>query len=234
MELITGLPAMDIIALISFILIWIAFAIYADLGPGRARSISHLVNERRHHWMRVMTQRELRMVDTAILNGLQQSSAFFASTAIISIGGCFALLGAGAVVDKIYADLGWAGTPTAELWQFKILGLAILFGYCFFKFGWAYRLFAYSAIAVGATPMHSSQNQKALDRAADQAAALNILAGRHFNAGLRGYFFSIAYLGWFAGPWALICVSFFVVLVMSRRQFLSNARTILANRSDQD
>ena len=44
--------------------------------------------------MHTMARRELRMIDTSIMLGLQQGTAFFASSALIAIGGCFALLGA--------------------------------------------------------------------------------------------------------------------------------------------
>jgi uncharacterized membrane protein len=66
-----------------------------------------------------------------------------------------------------------------------------------------------------------------LDAGADRAAEINILAGRHFNAGLRAIFLSIGYLGWFAGPYVLIGSTTLVVSVLLRRQFLSNARSAI-------
>ena len=55
--------------------------------------------------MRTMARRDLRMIDTSIMLGLQQGTAFFASSALIAIGGCFALLGASDQVLDVLSDL---------------------------------------------------------------------------------------------------------------------------------
>ena len=57
-----------------------------------------------------------------------------------------------------------------------------------------------------------------------RAAQMNILAGKHFNAGLRGIFFSIGYLGWFIGPMAFALSTLLLLAVLVRRQFFSAAR----------
>ena len=53
---------------------------------------------------------------------------------------------------------------------------------------------------------------------------MNILAGKHFNAGLRAIFFSIGYLGWFVGPPAFALSTLVLFAVLIRRQFFSAAR----------
>ena len=53
---------------------------------------------------------------------------------------------------------------------------------------------------------------------------MNILGGKHFNAGLRGMFFSIGYLGWFVSPAGLALSTLLLVIVLVRRQFFSAAR----------
>ena len=37
-------------------------------------------------------------------------------------------------------------------WEAKTIGLAVIFVYAFFKFGWSYRLYNYVAILLGAMP----------------------------------------------------------------------------------
>ena len=65
-----------------------------------------------------------------------------------------------------------------------------------------------------------------------RAAKMNILAGKHFNAGLRGIFFSIGYLGWFVGPAGLRPVTLLLLCVLVRRQFFSAARqAVLADEA---
>ena len=44
------------------------------------------------------------------------------------------------------------------------------------------------------------RNPEEMEAAVRRAARMNMLAGKHFNAGLRGIFFSIGYLGWFVNP----------------------------------
>ena len=54
-------------------------------------------------------------------------------------------------------------------------------------------------------------------------------AGRHFNRGQRALFFALGYLGWFAGPYALMVATVATVAVMWRRQFASESRRALVD-----
>ena len=187
------------------------------------------MNAQREAWMHTMARRELRMIDTGIMSGLQQGTAFFASSALVAIGSCFALLGATDRVLAVLSDLPFYATPARGVFETKTIGLIVLFAYAFFKFGWSYRLFNYCSILIGAVPVlrdeatHSQEAELAVRR----AARMNILGGKHFNAGLRGVFFSIGYLGWFVGPAVLVLSTILLVIVLVRRQFFSAARDAL-------
>ena len=109
-------------------------------------------------------------------------------------------------------------------------GFAVVLGYAFFKFGWAYRLFNYAAILIGATPPADHPDAAARERAAARAARMNVAAGRHFARGQRAVFFALAYLGWFVGPLALAATTLFVLAVMIHRQFASDARDAILPR----
>ncbi len=52
-----------------------------------------------------MSSRELRVIDTSVLAGLQQGTAFFASTTVFAIGGSFALLNSSAQVIAVSSSL---------------------------------------------------------------------------------------------------------------------------------
>jgi uncharacterized membrane protein len=56
---------------------------------------------------------------------------------------------------------------------------------------------------------------------------MSVAAARHFTRGQRAFFFALAYLGWFLGPLVFMAMTFFVMLVMWRRQFASDARDAL-------
>ena len=58
---------------------------------------------------------------------------------------------------------------------------------------------------------------------------MNVTAGRHFTRGLQAFFFALAYLGWFIGPWVLIGSTAIVLVIAWRRQFSSDALTALSD-----
>ncbi|MDW6022799.1 DUF599 family protein [Mesorhizobium sp. BAC0120] len=216
----------DALALFFFIISWVGYGYAVDKKLVGRLSLTQAMDAQREAWMHTMARRELRMIDTGIMAGLQQGTAFFASSTLIALGGCFALLGATDRVLAVLSDLPYFTQPARGVLEMKTIGLIVLFAYAFFKFGWSYRLFNYCSILVGAVPLirdgvgHSAEIETAVRR----AAQMNILAGRHFNAGLRGVFFSIGYLGWFVSPVVLVGSTILLLLVLARRQFFSAAR----------
>ncbi|MCY1307290.1 hypothetical protein D9M70_572020 [compost metagenome] len=68
---------------------------------------------------------------------------------------------------------------------------------------------------------------QAAEKAAERAIRMNVLAAKHFNAGLRAIFLSIGYLGWFISPYVFVGLTVFVIFVLTRRQFFSEARAAL-------
>ncbi|MCO6186123.1 DUF599 domain-containing protein [Rhizobium sp. L1K21] len=221
---------LDIFALVIFLALWLGFSLLTD---GRRKlprpSLTSLVNTYRANWIRNSLTRDLKMIDTQIISGLQNGTAFFASTSIFALGGCFALLGAADQAQKIYDDLPLIADAGRAIFEVKAGGLACIFGYSFFKFGWSYRLFNYCSIVFGSIPMTAGANAspETSHQLVERAIRLNILAGRHFNAGLRAIFLSIGYLGWFVGPYVFMLATVFVMVVLIRRQFFSEAREAL-------
>jgi uncharacterized membrane protein len=220
------LSGYDFLALAFYLLVWAFFALAADGRLFSRISLTTAMNAQREAWMRTMARRELRMIDTSIMIGLQQGTAFFASSSVLAIGGCFALLGASERVLSVLSDLPYVASPSRGLFETKVLGLVVLLAYSFFKFGWSYRLFNYCSILIGAVPVtrdevtHGAKTEAAIVR----AAKMNILAGKHFNAGLRGIFFSIGYLGWFVNAGVFALTTLLLLAVLIRRQFFSAAR----------
>lgn len=225
--LLSDLQILDYIALWFFLIAWFGFEYITDYSPLSRISLGGLMSEQRREWMLVMADRELRIVDTSIMAGLLQGTAFFASASILAIGGCFALLGSTDVVLQIYSDLPIGDELNRGLWEFKILGLAVIFVFNFFKFGWAFRLFNYSSILIGAVPNIHNSTQEERHKKAIKAAEMNMIAGRHFTSGLRGIFLALGYLGWFIGPIIFICTTIFVMAVLIRRQYYSRSRALL-------
>jgi uncharacterized membrane protein len=213
---------LDILALVWFIASWGLYATIADRGESAGRSMTGVMSAYRLRWMRQMTRRENRVVDTTILGNQLNGAAFFASTAILLVGGLFALLGATDQAIAVFEHLPLLAAPSRALWEIKILLLIGIFVYAFFKFAWAFRLFNTCSVLVGATAIEPDNEEEA-ERHALRIARVNTLAAEHFNNGLRAYFFSLAALGWFLHAGAFFVASVWVVLVLYRREFRSRS-----------
>jgi uncharacterized membrane protein len=218
-----GFGLLDLIAIAFFAAAWIGYLLAVEIGPHAKRSLNTLMNERRERWIMESVKRENRIIDTQVMNGLQNGTAFFASTSLIAIGGSLTLLQSADRVVQIFADLPFATTTTRAAWEIKVIGLAVIFAYAFFKFGWSYRLFNYCAILIGAIPPHTEADKPETIAAAREAVRMNIVAGLHFNRGQRAFFFALAYLGWFISPWLFLIATAAVLTVMWRRQFASDS-----------
>jgi uncharacterized membrane protein len=223
----SGFSAVDIAALALFLGGWFLFDVLVDHSPLKNHSLSHMMAIRRREWMLTMAEHDLRMIDTSIVTGLQQGSAYFGTTSILAIGGCFALLGSADAVLEFYRDIPVSVAVSRVTFELKMFGLMTIFVYAFFKFGWAYRLFNYCSILIGGVRHTGDAPLDDRKTSALRAGEMNIIASRHFTAGMRAIFFALGYLGWFLGGYALMVSTLFVVLVLARRQYFSNARRIL-------
>src|SRR5471030_1510108 len=127
------------------------------------------------------------------------------------------------------------GAPVTHVqWEVKILGLAIIFVYAFFKFAWSYRLYNYVAIMVGAAPPPKDKNTRRAKQFAHRTARVCADASRHFNRGQRAFFFALGYLGWFLGPLPFAITTSAIVIVMWRRQFYSESRLAFSHEPPAD
>lgn len=214
----------DLLAFAWFLGVWIVYSIVIEKTEKGRTGLNALMNNYRDDWMEQLLSRDMRMVDAQVTAALQNGTAFFASTSLIAIGGALTLLRATEEILPVMSLLPFGTAPSRELWEMKMMGLAIIFVYAFFKFAWSYRLFNYFAIMVGAAPPPQEKNTAAAQAFAHRAARLCADAGRHFNRGQRAFFFALGYLGWFLGPLPLVATTTGVVIVMWRRQFASDAR----------
>jgi uncharacterized membrane protein len=176
----------------------------------------------RYRWMRMMLERDMRMVDTSVQGNLLTSVGFFASTTIFLIGGLLASLGATDKAIEVIQALPLAETTTRQLWELKVLLLVVIFIYAFFKFAWAFRLFNYCSVLIAAAPVAPVPDNEA-HQIAKRAADVNTNASRHFNKGLRSYFFALAALGWFLNAAVFILTTTWVLWILYRREFRSHS-----------
>lgn len=214
---------LDLIALAWFSGAWIAYAIAIEWTAYGRRSLNARMDHYREAWIRRMIERDMRMVDMQIMASLQNGTAFFASTTLIAIGGALTVLRSTEEVLALVATLPFGIATTQAEWETKVVGLAVILVYAFFKFAWSYRLFNYVAILFGAAPPATEKDTAEAEAHILRTARLFAAAGRHFNRGQRAFFFALAYLGWFISPWLFMVTTAAAVIVMWRRQFASDS-----------
>jgi uncharacterized membrane protein len=198
---------------------WAGYSWLVDMSPWRGRTPTAAMNRQRRIWMEMLSRREARIVDTSIVAGLQNGTAFFASTSLLAIGVAFAFLTTSDDVISAVERLPIPLTTSSIAWEAKAFGLLAIYAYAFFKFGWSYRFFNYTSILVGAVPPAAERGSEDSALAVDRAVHMSVLAGYHFSLGQRAFFFSVGFLGWFASAWLLIVLTLVVVFALGRRQF---------------
>lgn len=214
---------LDLIALCCFVAAWLGYALVLEMTPYGKGGLNGLMHRYRSLWMERMLAREARMLDGQVIAGLQNGTAFFASTSLIALGGSITLLHSTEDMLHIIGILPFGEAATHEQWEIKVVGLMIIFVYAFFKFAWSYRLYNYVGIMVGAAPPASERDEPEARAYVQTTATVITDAGRHFNRGQRAFFFALGYLGWFLGPLPLIATTAAILAVMWRRQFASRS-----------
>lgn len=223
----TDFAPLDVFAFVWFVLAWLGFGYFVDRVRVAGPSLSQLMDRERRAWIEVLLRRDNRIVDSAIMSSLQNGTAFFASTSMIALGASFTLLNQTDRLMEIFRELPFHVEASRAVLETKIVGLVGIYGYAFFKFGWSYRLFNYSAILIGAVPPAAERDTPQAWAAARRAAEMQIDAGHHFHWGLRSLFFSIGWFGWFVNAWVFLCSGTLILVVLARRQYLSRARAAL-------
>ena len=219
----------DMAALLTFITVVAAYTLMTDHSMLRGKSISAAIDRQRENWMQEARRREFRMLDSSILGVLVSGISIFASTNIFVIGGLIAGLAYNEELSAAFSSVPFADPISPGRWSIKLTLLLGIFVYAFFKFAWAIRLANYCAIAVGAMCDPEDSGSDIAAARAKAASRLAALCGHHFNRGLRANFFALAVLGWFFSPWLFMAGTLFVVLILVRREFFSNALAAVKN-----
>jgi len=224
-SLIDPLRPLDLAALALLVAAWIVVGRVIE-NPHLARpSVSVRMGAYRRDWMRNVVTRDPRVFDAIMLGNLRQGTAFFASTAMIALGGGLALIGNIDRLTEVTSDLPLQRAP-AVVYEIKLIVVLLFVANAFLKFVWAHRVFGYCAVMLGAVP-NDPDDPMALHRA-DQAADLNNSAATAFNRGLRSVYFALGALAWLLGAVALIAATLFTVVMLWRREFASATRASLA------
>ena len=217
-----AVPALS--ALLFFLALWALHGWLVERSPWRERTLTARMQEARRRWAERLLTRDFRIIDASIIGGLQNGTAFFASTSLLAIGGAFTLFNNADRVLTAYDAISLAPDLTLAELELRILGLLLVYAYAFFKFSWAYRLFNYVSILIASAPMVADGAPADEMRAAvARVAEMNIAAAKEFNRGQRAFLFAIGYLGWFLGDLAFVAGTALTFAVLLMRQFASPA-----------
>ncbi len=225
-QMIAPFSALDLGAVAFLVIAWLGSGWAIEHPPARRPSVAHLMVAYRHDWMRQFVTRQPRIFDATIIDSLRQGTAFFASACLIAIGGGVALIGNPARLADVTEGFAPAGTSDAI--ELRVIPVVLLLADALLKFIWAHRLFGYCSILMAAVPNDAS-DPIAYHRAA-QAAEVNITAARGFNRGLRSVYFALGALAWLFGPWPLFAATMLALLVLIRREFVSESREVILRR----
>ena len=214
----------DYAALAFLLIAWLAIGWRIEHSSPKNPSTSRLMSDYRRAWMQEMISREPRIFDAQIVASLRQGTAFFASTALIALGGVLALLGNTDRLTVVAGELSQIEAPLF-VWEIKLIVVILFLTNAFLKFVWANRLFGYASVLMAAVP--NDTTDPSCTAKAKQAGEINILAAQSFNRGLRAVYFGLAATAWLAGPYALFAATLTTLAVIWRREFASKSRRVL-------
>jgi uncharacterized membrane protein len=227
-KLLQGFAPIDWIALAIFVVGWFAFGFYSDRVVQGARGLRGATQAHRLNWGRQMVRREQRIVDSSLVGNLIQSVSFYASTTTYVIAGLIAVAGTADRLVAVTAELPFGHAAVREVVELKVVLLAVVFIFAYFKFTWCLRQFNYVSILIGSTPKPDAPEAE-LEQCAQKFALLNTLAGDDFNRGIRAYYFGFAAGTWFVSAYHFIAFTVVILFVLWRREFHSAALHVLSD-----
>lgn len=220
-----GLPLFDAVAVVIVLLLWIGYTFFSLFEKGNKSSLRHLMHTQRMLWMREMCARDNRIVDATIVGNQLRGVSFFASTTVLLLAALVSLLGVEQSTLTHLQLFHWIPPESAAAWKLKVLLIAAVMVYAFFRFTWSMRQYQFTGVLVGSAPSTAREVEEAeRQRAAERAAGVASSAAYAFNTGLRAYYFAFAMLGWFVHPVLMLAMAVLVVAVLYRREF--HSRTV--------
>jgi uncharacterized membrane protein len=216
------LPLADWLGMAIFFGAWVGYAVFARRRARTQPSFLGSSNRVRRQWMLQTTYREVRVLDGVVVQQLSSTASFFASTTILIIGALLAVLGATEQASDLVREIPFAARTSLLVFDFKVVLLAGIFVYAFFRFTWCIRQYSVGVLLVAAAPEAAAVSGDAQRQAfADRAGRVMGLAAESFNDGLRAYYMSFAAVSWFVSPWAMLAATATVIWVLYRREFRS-------------
>lgn len=229
---IAHLPAdFDLPEMIAVALIFGLWGLYTPIlkliGRGSLNTQLHAVRLR---WveMHQRVDREHRVFDAILLGHISNSIAFFGSATLIVLAGLVGTLVNIKTVYHVTRELSFLDqSMSAELFSLYFALLTLTMALCFFAFTYALRKMAYTLALLGgleAAPAHTTECRIM----GEQAAIVLTECVRSINAGIRGFYYAVAVMFLFAGPWVAMAATAIITGVLYYRQLFSPVARAIA------
>jgi uncharacterized membrane protein len=225
-----GLPHAIAVALI--LGLWGLYApILKLIGRGSLNSQLHIVRLR---WLQMHQgiDREHRVFDAILLGHISSSISFFGSGTLIVLAG---LVGALANANSLFLltrELTFLDKAMSrELFTLYFALLVLILALCFFSFTYALRKMAYTFAMLGGLQATRAESPEGKVMG-EQSAVVLTEAVRSINAGIRGFYYAIAALFLFAGPYVAIGATLVITALLYYRQLFSPTAVAIARYVD--
>ena len=201
------------------------------IGRGSLNSQLHVVRMR---WLQMHQgiDREHRVFDAILLGHISNSISFFGSGTLLVLAG---LVGALANVNSVFLltrGLHFIDQDMSrELFTLYFSILTLMLAMCFFAFTYALRKMAYTFAMLGGLQATRSDSSEAKIMG-EQSAVVLTEAVRSINTGIRGFYYAIAALFLFAGPYACIAATLAITALLYYRQLFSPTAIAIAKYVD--
>lgn len=197
------------------------------IGKGSLNTQLHAVRLRWLH-MHQGIDREHRVFDAILLGHISSSISYFGSATLLVLAG---LVGTLANVGRIYIltrELNFLDQAmTAGLFTLWFCILTLMMALCLFAFTYALRKMAYVFAMMGGLQASPAQSPETLIMG-EQTAVVLTEAVRSINNGIRGFYYSIAALFLFAGPYPCMIATVLITGILYYRQLYSPTAIAIA------
>ena len=160
--------------------------------------------------MLLQTHRDHRTFDALMMGHISNSMAFFGSATLLVLAG---LLGTLANISGLYGavmEVKFVPIVSLELFTVYFISLTLIMAISFFAFTYALRKLSYTLAMMGGLSEAPGDDPHSKTMIFETATVMTE-AVKSLNNGIRGYYFAVAAIFLFAGPYYCI----FMTVVMS-------------------
>ena len=214
----------DWAALALFFICWLGYSPILAFISRKGGSLNKDMEHVRAVWMKSMTHREMKLIDSQLMGHSINSASFFASTNLLLIAAVGGILFGGESALQGFAAVGAENVPLKIL-EAKLALIVACLARGLLDFIWSIRQMNYALALIGAAPeVHDEADKVAYGAATAQVLNPALAA---FSQGVRGYYFALAAAAWLFGPlWLAAGVASAFALLVWRQSASPAARAI--------